>query len=308
MHNQEMILIIAGGLLLMLAAVLLVRLYQYKRQLRSFIKRINERKSANMNQPVTVEYFDKDILALADALNEYTDMVKKQMLNLEQDRRQLKNVIAGISHDFRTPLTAAKGYMQMIDKNGVLDERNQEYLAIAMDKTEYLKTLSDAFFEVSAIEANTEQVIMEPVHMTNFLSEQIMSQYDWIKESGLDAVFHVPEQDIVVISNMQFLGRIFENLFSNARKYAVSKLSLTMKVEEKRVMISMKNDMMHSDDFDAQRVFEAFYREASRHSEGTGLGLYVVKCLADKLGHKVWAESDGEMFEIYIECEREKNS
>lgn len=165
-----------------MAAVLLVRLYQYKRQLRSFTKRINERKSANMNQPVTVEYFDKDILTLADALNEYTDMVKKQMLDLEQDRRQLKNVIAGISHDFRTPLTAAKGYMQMIDKNGVLDEKNQEYLTIAMDKTEYLKTLSDAFFEVSAIEANTEQVVMEPVHMTNFLSEQIMSQYDWIKK------------------------------------------------------------------------------------------------------------------------------
>lgn len=79
-----------------------------------------------------------------------------------------------------------------------------------------------------------------------------------------------------------------------------------MKVEEKCVMISMKNDMIHSDGFDAQRVFEAFYREASRHSEGTGLGLYVVKCLADKLGHKVWAEGDGEMFEIHIECEREK--
>ncbi len=304
MNNQEIIFVIAGGLLLILAAVLLVRLNQYKRQIRSFTKRINERKSADMNQPVTVDYFDKDVLALADALNEYTDMVKKQILSLEKDRRQIKNVIAGISHDFRTPLTAAKGYMQMIDKNGVLDEKNQEYLDIAMDKMEYLKTLSDAFFEVSAIEANTEQVIMEPVHLTNFMSEQIMSQYDWINESGLDADFYIPEQDIIVISNMQFLGRIFENLFSNARKYAVSKFSLNMKVEERQVMISMKNDMLHSDDFDTQKVFEAFYREASRHNEGTGLGLYVVKCLSDKLGHKVWAESDGEIFEICLECER----
>lgn len=305
MDNHMIILIIAGGLLLILAAVLLVRLYQYKRQLRSFTKRINERRSADMNQPVTVDYFDKDVLALADALNEYTDMVKEQMLRLEQDRKQLKNVIAGISHDFRTPLTAAKGYMQLIDKSGVLDKKNQEYLDIAMNKTEYLKTLSDAFFEVSAIEANTEQVMVESVHLTNFLSEQIMSQYDWINESGLDADFNVPEQDIVITSNPQFLERIFENFFSNARKYTVSRLSLNMMVEEKCVMISMKNDMSHSDDFDAQRVFESFYREVSRHSEGTGLGLYVVKCLADKLGHKVWAESDGDIFEICLECERE---
>ncbi len=293
---------IVGGLLLLLAAVLLVRIYQYKRQIRSFTKRICERQSEEMNQPVTVDYFDKNIVLLADALNEYTERVKCCILALEQDRRHLKNVIAGISHDFRTPLTAAKGYMQMIDKSCCLDEKNQEYLDIAMSKTEYLKNLSDAFFEVSAIEANTEPPLLEEVHLTNFVSEQIMSQYEWINNSDIDVDFNIPERDIVILSNAQFLARIFENIFSNARKYTVSKLNISLRAENDYIVLTVENDMVHSDDLDMTRVFDAFYRESSRHSEGTGLGLYVVKCLIEKLGHKVYAKSENDMFTIYLEC------
>lgn len=294
--NQTIIFIIIGGLLLLVAAVLFVRLFQYKKQLRSFAARLVERKSADMNQPVTVDYFDKDVVALADALNEYTDLIKQQTANLEGDRRQLKQVIAGISHDFRTPLTAAKGYMQMIEKSGQLDEKNAEYMQIAIEKTNYLKELSDTFFEVSAIEANTEPVQLEVVHLTNLLSELVMGQYEWIQERKLDTDFQIPEKDIIIESNAKLLSRIIENLFSNAKKYAVSRLQFTLTQSDDGFVITMSNDMEVSEDFDISRVFEAFYRETARHSEGTGLGLYIVKCLADKLGMTVSADTQNTMF------------
>lgn len=294
--NQTLIFIILCGLLLLVAAVLFVRIFQYKKQLQSFTARLTERKAADMNQPVTVDYFDKDVLALADALNEYTDLIKQQIANLEGDRRQLKQVIAGISHDFRTPLTAAKGYMQMIEKSGQLDAKNSEYMQIAIEKTNYLKELSDTFFEVSAIEANTEPVQIEEVHLTNLLSELIMGQYEWIQERNLDTDFQIPEKDIIIQSNDQLLSRIMENLFSNAKKYAVSKLQLSLVQSDTGIVITMSNDMEVSEDFDISRVFEAFYRETARHSEGTGLGLYIVKCLADKLGMTVSADAQNTMF------------
>lgn len=298
--NQTLIFIMICGLLLLVAAVLFVRILQYKRQLRSFAARLVERKAADMNQPVTVDYFDKDVIALADALNEYTDLIKQQTANLEGDRRQLKQVIAGISHDFRTPLTAAKGYMQMIDKSGQLDAKNSEYMQIAIEKTNYLKELSDTFFEVSAIEANTEPVQLEEVHLTNLLSELVMGQYEWIQERNLDTDFQIPEKDITIQSNAKLLSRIIENLFSNAKKYAVSKLQLTLTQAADGIVITMSNDTEVSEDFDISRVFEAFYREAARHSEGTGLGLYIVKCLADKLGMTVTADAQNHMFIIQI--------
>lgn len=300
MNNKVTLLLIAVGLLLIIAAVLIVRLYQYKRQIKEFTKRINERLSVDMNQPVTVEYFDKDVLALADSLNEYTGMIKEKTLSIDKDRRMLKNVIAGISHDFRTPLTAAMGYMQMIEKNDVLDSKNKEYLHISMEKTAYLKALSDSFFEVSQIEANTEPVVFEKVNLTNILSEQVMGQYDWINEQNINVDIRIPEQDIVVDSNVHFVERIFENIFSNARKYTLSYLYVELSVSENNVLITVKNDMQHVDNFDVSRVFEAFYRDPARHSEGTGLGLYVVKCLSEKLSHRVSATCTNDIFGIVL--------
>ena len=123
-----------------------------------------------------------------------------------------------------------------------------------------------------------------------------MGQYEWIQERNLDTDFQIPEKDIIIQSNDQLLSRIMENLFSNAKKYAVSKLQLSLVQSNTGIVITMSNDMEVSEDFDISRVFEAFYRETARHSEGTGLGLYIVKCLADKLGMTVSADAQNTMF------------
>ena len=75
--------------------------------------------------------FDKDIVKLAVKVNEHTDIQRKLGNDYEQSKKQLSTVISGISHDFRTPLTASLGYLQMIEKSGALSEKNAEYLAVA---------------------------------------------------------------------------------------------------------------------------------------------------------------------------------
>ena len=90
---------------------------------------------------------------------------------------------------------------------------------------------------------------------------------------------------------------IFTNFFSNARKYADTRISVCLQQDADGVSITFTNDIEADNEID---VFDAFYRGNSRREEGAGLGLYVVKCLADKLGHVVSAEVKDKQFSIVL--------
>lgn len=295
------------GLLLIIVAVLFIRVMQYKRQMRIFADKLKARLDGGVDQDIHVEYFDRDILQLANALNDYSDQIKEKNLAVEKDRARLKSVIAGISHDFRTPLTAAKGYMQLMKKGGHVIGKDQEYLDIALAKTDYLRVLSDAFFEVSSAEAKDDEIETADVDVAALLTSQAFEQYDWVKESGVNVTFDIPEQLVIVRSNETMLSRIFANFFSNARKYAKSRMAVRLVCEDGRVEVIFENDIDLDDEIDVDTIFDAFCRGKSRQKEGAGLGLYIVRCLADKLGHEVSAEVAGEVFTIYISMSTDRD-
>lgn len=293
-------LLIISGLLLLLAAVLFVRILQYKRQMRIFAEKLNRRLKEEVDQSIHVEYFDKDILALANALNHYSDNIREKNLELERDRTRLKNVIAGISHDFRTPLTSAKGYLQLMKKSGNISGKDAEYLDIALSKTDYLRVLSDAFFEVSSADAKDDEIEIAEFDVTRLLTSLCLEQYEWIRESGIKVSFDIPETELMVKSNETMLGRIFSNFFSNARKYASTFLNVRLMETDRGIIVEFENDAEQIEDVDVSLVFDAFYRGASRSKEGAGLGLYIVKSLADKLGHEVDARVSDSRFVIRL--------
>lgn len=84
--NRYVVLVIIIALLL-LNLILIIRLLQYKKQIRSFVAMTKARQDIEMNRPVTVEYFDRDILELAKILNEYTDMQKQIAIEYEKDKK-----------------------------------------------------------------------------------------------------------------------------------------------------------------------------------------------------------------------------
>lgn len=296
--------------------ILAVRLHQYKRQIKIFAEKTGARVEFDMNAPVSVDYFSKEITDLANALNAYTDKAKKYNLDLVKEQQRLKNVIAGISHDFRTPLTAARGYLQLLDKKGAIGTDERKYYNIIIEKMDYLAMLSDAFFSVSKIEAGGEDIELHRVNITNLLTETLLGQYPWIEENGIRLTADIPEQDIYVMSNEDCLMRIFNNIFSNARKYAETSLSISLKqadpedknntsdknnkYNKNNYILTFENDMELRDEIDSGRVLEAFYRGSSRTSEGSSLGLYIVDQLATRMNHKVEVEINKNIFKIIL--------
>lgn len=290
--------------------ILAVRLHQYKRQIKIFAEKTGARVEFDMNAPVSVDYFSKEITDLANALNAYTDKAKKYNLDLVKEQQRLKNVMAGISHDFRTPLTAARGYLQLLDKKGAIGTDERKYYNIIIEKMDYLAMLSDAFFSVSKIEAGGEDIELHRVNITNLLTETLLGQYPWIEENGIRLTADIPEQDIYVMSNEDCLMRIFNNIFSNARKYAETSLSISLKqadpedknnkYNKNNYILTFENDMELRDEIDSGRVLEAFYRGSSRTSEGSGLGLYIVDQLATRMNYKVEVEINKNIFKIIL--------
>lgn len=289
MDNRVMIVVIVC--LFVLFFVFFLKYIILKRQIKSFGRQVESRKDVEYGSPIKVDNFDRDIVDLAVKLNEHTDIQRILDVEYKRSREQLNNVISGISHDFRTPLTAALGYLQMIERSGELTGKNAEYLEIALQKNAYLKELSDEFFELSKLENGQENVALESINLSNLISDFVMEQYGWMQEREITPDFEISD-GIVIESNLNYVMRITENLFSNAQKYTLKNLGVSVSKNESRVVLSVFNDTEESMEIDITRVFEPFYKPVSRNKSGSGLGLYVVKCLSDKLGIEAKAEFD----------------
>lgn len=286
-----------------LLVILLFVLWKYislKRNIRHFSQELEKLKDSDYRQPVKVMDFDRDIVELAVKVNEHTDIQRQLGNEYEQSKKQLGTVISGISHDFRTPLTASLGYLQMIEKSGELSKKNMEYLSIAMQKNRYLKELSDEFFELTKIENGKEELHIEEVVLSNLLTETILEQHSWIAERNIRTDFDI-QDGIVIQTDLRSLTRILNNLMSNAQKYSADSFGVTVKSESERVTLCVFNTLSDSTSVDIDRVFEPFYRMDARTASGSGLGLYVVKLLCDRLGWTVTAQiNENNIFSIEI--------
>ena len=140
---MEIILGIICVCLVVFFSVVLWKLILLKCNIRHFFQELERHKDTGYRQPVKITDFDKELIALAVKINEYADIQHQLSEEYEQRKKKLDTVISGISHDFRTPLTASLGYLQMIEKTGELSPQNAKYLAVAIQKNQYLKELSD---------------------------------------------------------------------------------------------------------------------------------------------------------------------
>ena len=283
--------------------VLLIKFISLKRNIRRFSRELEKLKNADYRQPVKVTDFDKDIVELAVKVNEHTDIQRELREDYEKSKAQLSTVISGISHDFRTPLTASLGYLQMIEKSGELSEKNAGYLDIAVQKNKYLKELSDEFFELTKLESGRNELIVEKVNLSNILTQTLLEQHSWIEERNIQTEFDI-QDGIIIDTDKRCLERILNNLMSNAQKYAEDCMGVSLNRADGKTVLRIYNSVSDASSIDVSRVFEPFFRMYPRTAEGTGLGLYVVKLLCDRLSWEASAslDHDKEGKDIFSVC------
>ena len=300
--NETLIISIALIITTITALVFIRKYFMQKSEMISFRKQLNKIRTTDREQPLMVASFGAPSIELAKEINALTADLKKLAMEATENEKKMKIVMAGVSHDFRTPLTSADGYLQMIDNtltDSEVSKELREYLDIVKEKVSYLKKMSDEFFEVSYLEA-VDKAILGAVRFDTVLSNVMLSTYNSISEKNLLMKPEIPEEKLLVLADEHYLTRILENLFSNAEKYAVSYISVNVSTEKDNIRLKVENDVSVNTSFEETHIFDPFYRGTGRSGPGTGLGLYICKELADFMNYSINGHLDKGVFSIEL--------
>ena len=224
--------------------------------------------------------------------------VEKQM----KSERMKTELITNVSHDIKTPLTSIINYVDLLKKDHTPEEE-KEYIDVLSRQSDRLKKLIDDLLEAS--KASTGNI---NVDMKEFLSSEIIYQSsaeysDRFKNANLNVVISIPDEERKITADGRLLWRVLDNLFSNACKYAQSgtRVYVDLKQTQTNTIISVKNISKDQLNINADELMERFVRgDASRNTEGSGLGLNIAKSLVELQGGKFNLEIDGDLFKAEI--------
>lgn len=244
-----------------------------------------DRLSTETNTLIGISSRDKAMRTLADSINAQLRALRQERRRFVLGDTELKNAVANISHDLRTPLTAICGYLDLLE----LEEKPEiveQYLGVIRNRADILTQLTEELFEYSIILSGGKDKLKEGVILNRVLEESIAAFYTALKGRGIEPKVQMCEQQVVRTLDRSALVRVFSNLLSNAVKYSGGDLEITL-TEAGEVTFS--NRAEHLGGVEAGRLFDRFYTvETSRRS--TGLGLSIARTLVEQMGGTVTAD------------------
>lgn len=218
----------------------------------------------------------------------------------EQDRY---NLITSLSHDIRTPLTAIIGYLELARENA----RDNEYIDIAYKRSKQLSFLANSLFDYVKI-TNSEYKPEFVNFDLSLLLRQLSVEYSVpFSSKGISFDSMIPESKIMVYADANSVYRIFDNLFQNSLRYASTYLAIEVHSDGKNVLVSFMNDTERQ--FEADKVFEKFYKGDGVNYDSSGLGLYISRSLteANNGQMKIGFRDNVFTIEISLSCKTQKS-
>lgn len=250
------------------------------------------------------EPFENEYLEKITVLME--DFKRRDRLRLEENFRSEKlkvELITNISHDLKTPLTSIINYADLLSKKDEFDDEAKKFVGILKRNSTRLKDLIvDLVFasKTSTRDISVERSLVE----LNEMILQIYSDYDSLfKKKDLDFLYNSTSDEILIYTDVNLFVRIVENLFSNAVKHSKSGTKVLAGAIEREDTIEfyVKNIMNEKLNMNSDELFEELLKaDRSRHSEGSGLGLNIVKNLSEILGGDVKISIHGQWFDVHV--------
>ncbi len=293
--------------LIILLLIAFLYLFLLKRSIRKFDKNLKNKLKNESHIILTTDMADKDFSHLVDTINKTLDKYNNIKNEYEIKNNNLQKMMINVSHDLRTPLTSALGYIDIILKSDLPEKEKNKNIKIIEERLNRVSDLINSFFEYSKIISNNENIKFSKVNLVAILEKAISNHYKDFSNENRMINFKTDNRKVEIISNEMMLDRIFDNLIRNAYKHSKSNLEVSIKTLND-IQISFSNNLLYND-LNIDRIFDEFYTvDISRTKGNNGLGLAIVKEFVEQLGGDIKAaKKQGSLiFEILLKSNDKK--
>lgn len=240
------------------------------------------------------DYFGEFTWAFDSMRNE----IKKSRASEREAVENNKTVIATLSHDIKTPIASIRAYAEGLSAN--LDssyEKRERYLSVILKKCDEVSRLTNDLFLHSISDLDKLKIIPEKIEIGAFTSG-VMSEISAERE---DVLFRKLEDTVFVNADANRLKQLYENIINNARKYAKTNIEVYFTREEGKIVLHFRDYGSGIPDENMPFIFDKFYRGNNCGDEpGSGLGLYIVKYIAEKNGGSVALQNHTPGLEVKV--------
>lgn len=253
--------------------LLIYRTHIYK-PLRQIIKGTSEYANGNLSYNIPVNSED-EMGYLANSLNYMSDKLNKSG---EYQRR----FIANISHDFRSPLTSIKGYVEAMLDGTIPPEMQEKYLKIIAYESERLEKLTRSLLTLNDLDIKKRMMHIKPFDINNVIKTTAATFEGICTEKKILLELILSGKELYALADMEQIQQVLYNLLDNAIKFSSNQSSIIVESTEKngKIFVSVKDHGCGIPKESLSKIWERFYKiDTSRGKDrkGTGLGLSIVK-------------------------------
>ncbi len=241
------------------------------------------------------EEYATHLNALADVA---VEAAKQQM----KSERMKAELVTNVSHDIKTPLTSIINYVDLLQK-AESQEQAEEYLEVLSRQSQRLKKLIEDLMEMSKASTGNMAVDLMHVNAVETINQALGEFSEKLEKAQLTPVFNPPEEPVMMTADGRLTWRVLSNLLGNAVKYALpgTRLYIDLVEVNGQVLISLKNISREQLNVSTDELMERFVRgDASRNTEGSGLGLNIAKSLMELQKGQLQLLVDGDLFKATL--------
>lgn len=247
-----------------------------------------------------------EITELCRTINTMSANLRDQLAReyrLEQEKIQ---IIQGMSHDLRTPITAQRGYLQLLkDKQYQSPEERDRFIAAALAKTEQLSSLVEELFEYTQLADQKRPLNKISFDYARMLEQVALDYMPLFDRAGIQVDLDIPKTPMMIHADAEKIARLLDNLFSNASKYTSpqGRIQIVLHKCQEKMELILSNTCPELAEQELQHLFDRFYRvEKSRslRTGGAGLGLAIARRIVELHRGEIFAQYREGMISIHV--------